>query len=153
VRIPVALTILPSTAGGCDLARRADAEVPASAVGSLRADRRCRLGRAYRAGRLVCGCVHVTVLGDGRLGLAPHERRLVRVRFHEPLDDELRTELTQLVRRRGAAARRAAERADPIELVVDDPHGERQRFVGHLEPPHMRHGQLRAIEFELRRAR
>jgi hypothetical protein len=112
-----------------------------------------RLGRAYRAGRLVCGCVHVTVRVDGRLGLAPRERRVVRVRFHEPLDDDLRSELTKLVRRHGAAARRAVERIDPIEVVVDDPHGERQRIVGHLEPPQVRHGLLRAIEFELRRAR
>ena len=73
-------------------------------------------------------------------------------RFHEPLDDGLRVVLTQLVRRRGAAARRVAERAEPIEVVVDDPHGERQRIVGHLQPPQVRHGQLRAIEFELRQA-
>jgi hypothetical protein len=97
--------------------------------------------------------VHVTVLRDGRLGLAPDERRVVRVRFHEPLDDGLRSELTQLVRRRGAAARRAVERVAPIEVVVDDPYGERQRIVGHLEPPQVRHGQLRAVEFELRRTR
>jgi hypothetical protein len=95
----------------------------------------------------------VTVLRDGRLGLAPHERRLMWVRFREPLDDDLRAELTQLVRRRGAAARRAVERVDPIEVVVDDPHGERERIVGHLEPPQIRHGELRAIEFELRRER
>jgi hypothetical protein len=97
--------------------------------------------------------VHVAVRVDGRLGLAPRERRVVRVRFHEPLDDDLRSELTQLVRRHGAAARRAVERIDPIEVVVDDPHGERQRIVGHLEPPQVRHGLLRDIEFELRRAR
>jgi hypothetical protein len=96
--------------------------------------------------------VHVTVRVDGRLGLAPRERRVVRVRFHEPLDDDLRSELTKLVRRHGAAARRAVERIDPIEVVVDDPHGERQRIVGHLEPPQVRHGLLHAIEFELRRA-
>jgi hypothetical protein len=122
-------------------------------VGTFRADQCCRLGRAYRAGRLICECVHVTVLRDGRLGLAPHERRVVRVRFHEPLDDGLRDELIQLVRRRGAAARRVVERADAIEVVVDDPHGGCERIVGHVEPPQMRHGQLRAIEFELRRAR
>jgi len=78
---------------------------------------------------------------------------LVWVRFHEPVDDELRAELTRLVRRRGSAARRAAERVEPIEVVVDDPRGERQRIVGHLEPPQVRHGLLRAIEFELRRSR
>jgi hypothetical protein len=149
VRIPVALTILPPPAGGCDPARAADAEV----LGSLRADRRCRTGRAYRAGRLVCGGVHVTVLRDGRLDLAPHERRLVWVRFHEPVDDDLRDELTRLTRRRGAAARREAEHIDAIEVVVDHPNGERERIVGHLEPPQVRHGLLRTIEFELRRTR
>jgi len=96
--------------------------------------------------------VHVTVFRDGRLGLAPHERRSVQVRFHEPLDDDLRAELTQLVRLRGAAARRAVERVDPIEVVVDDPGGTRQRIVGHLQPPQVRRGLLRAIEFELKRA-
>ena len=117
------------------------------------AEQHRRLGRAYRAGRLVCGCMHVTVSVDGRLGLAPSERRLLLVRFHEPLDDELRDELTRLVRRRGSAARRAVERVDPIEVVVDDPHGERQRIVGHLRPPQTRHGRLRDIDFELRRER
>jgi hypothetical protein len=112
-----------------------------------------RVGRAYRAGRLVCGSVHVTVRVDGRLGLAPRERRVVGVRFHEPLDDDLRSELTQLMRRHGAAARRVVERVDPIEVVIDDPHGERQRIIGHLEPPQVRHGRLRDIDFELRRAR
>jgi hypothetical protein len=95
--------------------------------------------------------VYVTISRDDRLRLTPHERRLVRVRFHEPLDDDLRDELIQLVRRRGAAARRVAERTDPIEVVLDDVQGERQRIVGHLQPPQVRHGQLRAIEFELRR--
>lgn len=152
MHIPVALSTMPLNTGG-DPDGVASVDLPATAVGTLRADRRCRVGRAYRAGRLVCGCVHVAVLRDGRLGLAPHERRLVWVRFHEPLDDGLRTELTQLMRRRGAAARRAVERLDPIEVVVDDPHGERQRIVGQLEPPQMRHGQLRAIDFELKRAR
>jgi hypothetical protein len=96
--------------------------------------------------------VHVTVLRDGRLGLAPDERRLVRVRLHEPLDDDLRAELTQLVRRRGAAARRAVERVDPIEIVVDDHHGERRRMIGYLHPPQVRHGRMRDIEFELKLA-
>ena len=72
------------------------------------------------------------------------------VRFHEPLDDNLRNELTHLIRRRGTAAHRAAERIDPIELVVDDPQAERQRIIGRLQPPQMRHGQLCDIEFGLR---
>ena len=123
----------------------------ASTVGTQRTRRRCRVGRAYRAGRLICGWVQVTVSDDERLGLTEQERRLVRVRFHEPLDDGLRRELTQLLRRRGAAAGRAAERIDPIEVVVDDPDAERERIVGRVEPPQVHHGPLRDIEFALRR--
>jgi hypothetical protein len=70
--------------------------------------------------------------------------------LHEPLDDDLRAELTALVRRRGAAARRAVERVDPIEIVVDDHHSERQRMIGYLQPPQVRHGRMRDIEFELK---
>ena len=73
------------------------------------------------------------------------------MRFHEPLDDGLRSELTQLLRRRGAAAGRAAERIDPIEVVVDDPEAERERIVGRVEPPQVRRGALRDIEFALRK--
>jgi hypothetical protein len=93
--------------------------------------------------------VHVTVSLDGRLGLTPHERRLMRVRFNEPLDDGLRAELAQLVRRRGAAARRAAESFHEIAIALDDPDSERVRFVGRLQPPQVRHGQLSDIEFGL----
>jgi hypothetical protein len=75
------------------------------------------------------------------------------VGFHEPLDDDLRSELSQLVRRCGAAARRAVERAEPIEVVIDDPHGEPRRVIGHLQRPQVRHGQLADVEFELKRAR
>jgi hypothetical protein len=106
-----------------------------------------RIGRAYRAGRLVCGCVHVTVSFDERLGLTERERRIIRVRFHEPVDDDLRAQLTELARRRGTASHRAAERITPIELVVDDPRSEHERIVGGLQPPQRRHGQLREIEF------
>jgi hypothetical protein len=42
-----------------------------------------------------------------------------------------------------------AERIDPIELVVDDRHGDHVRVVGRLEPPQVRHGRLRDIEFGL----
>jgi len=108
---------------------------------------RWRIGRAYRAGRLVCGCVHVTVNFDERLGLTGRERRMMHVRFHEPVDDELRAELIELTRRRGTASQRAAERIAPIELVVDDPQSEHERMVGGLRPPHRRHGLLREIEF------
>jgi hypothetical protein len=89
----------------------------------------------------------VTISVDERLGLTEHERRVVRVRFQEPVADDLRNDLHQLVRRRGSASARAAERIDPIELVIDDPHGEHERITGRLRPPHRRHGRLREIEF------
>jgi hypothetical protein len=75
-----------------------------SAVGIQRTEQRCQLGRAYRSGRLVCGWVQVTISDDERIGLTQQQRRLVRLCFHEPIDDGLRSELTQLIRRRGAAA-------------------------------------------------
>lgn len=130
---------------GTDLARPADLKArPRVSRGTV------KLGRAYRAGRLVCACVQVTIRLDDRLGLAPRERRIVQVRFHEPLDDGLRTELSQLVRRRGAAACRVAERIGPIELVViDDRHGDHVRIIGRLEPPQVRHGQIGDIKFSL----
>jgi hypothetical protein len=111
----------------------------------------CRLGRAYRAGRLVCGWVQVTLNDDGRLGLTRQERRVVRVRFREPINDALRSELALLMRRRGLAARRAADRIDPIEVVVDDPHGECERIIGRVEPPQIHHGSLGDAEFALSR--
>ena len=123
---------------------------PSSAGGAQRA-RQCRLGRAYRAGRLVCGWVHVTISVDERLGLTRHERRRVRLRFHEPLDDALRSELAQLMRRRGTAARRVAERIEPLEIVVDGADGEPERILGHVEPPQARHGELRDVEFAMRK--
>ena len=111
------------------------------------------IGRAYRGGQLVCACVRVTVGLDRRLGLVPRERGCVRIRFHEPLEDGLRAELYRLLHRRGSAARRAAERVDPIEFVIDDFRGERRRIVGRLQPPQVRHGQLGDIEFGLRELR
>jgi hypothetical protein len=113
------------------------------------AQQRLRLGRAYRAGRLICGWVQVAISDDTRLGLTQQERRIVRVRFHEPLDDGLRSELTQLLRRRGAAADRAADRIDPIEVAVDDPAAACQRIVGRVQPPQVHHGALHDIEFAL----
>ena len=111
---------------------------------------RWRVGRAYRGGRLVCGCVHVAIRFDDRLGLTRRERRAVRVRFCEPVADELRAELSELARRRGSAGERVAERIDPIEVVIDDPAGEYERMTGRLRPAHTRHGRLRDIEFGLR---
>jgi hypothetical protein len=111
--------------------------------------KRSRWGRAYRDGELVCARVHVTIGHDDRLGLTRHERRDVRARFQERIDRTLRSELIALVRRRGAAARRIAEALDTIELVLDEPDGERQRIIGQLQPPQVRHGRLRDIEFGL----
>ena len=108
---------------------------------------RWRAGRAYRGGRLVCGCVQVAIRVDDRLGLTRRERRTVRVRFCEPVADDLRSELANLARRRGPASERAAERMDPIELVIDDPASEWERITGRLAPPHQRHGRLPEIEF------
>lgn len=106
-------------------------------------------GRAYRAGRLVCARVQVTIGHDDRLGLTRRERRYVSARFQERLDRALRSELIGLLRRRGAAGHRMAERIDPIELVVDEPDGGCHRVVGRLQPPLLRHGRLRDIEFGL----
>jgi len=111
---------------------------------------RYRWARAYRDGELVCGRVELTVTADYRLGLAPHERRYFSARFFERLHPVLHTELTELVRRRGAPARRAAERMPPVEIVFDDPHRGRQRIVGRVQPPQARHRELYEIHFDLR---
>jgi hypothetical protein len=96
-------------------------------------------GRACRDGRLVCWRVRGTIgCDDLRLGLAPRERRYVTARFRERLDRELQAELVQLVRRRGAAARRVAETLEPIVIVVDDPRHGRTRMTGQLQPPQVR---------------
>lgn len=115
-------------------------------------DQRYAWGRAYRDGSLVCGRVHVTFGRDDRLGLAPGERRYVIARFLDRLHPTLHSELVELARRRGAAARRAADRMDPVVLVVDDPQHGRDRIIGRLQPPHVRGGDLRDVEFGLREA-
>jgi hypothetical protein len=94
--------------------------------------------------------VELTVRADFRLGLAPHERRYFAARFLEHPHPGLRSELTELVRRRGAAARRAAERMQPVEIVFEDPQGAPQRVVGWVQPPQLRRGDLDEIEFALR---
>jgi hypothetical protein len=120
--------------------------------GSLRGmfEQRDAWGRAYRDGSLVCTRVHVTFRRDDRLGLAPRERRDVAARFLDRVDPDLRAELSELTRRRGAAARRAAERIDPIVVVIDDPRHGRERIVGRLQPPQVRRGDLGEVEFGLR---
>jgi hypothetical protein len=124
----------------------------ASDVGDVVAGERDYVsGRAYRGERLVCARVQLTIGRDPRLGLASHERRYVLARFCGQLDPGLRAELSELVRRRGAAARRVAELLEPIEIVVDDPRHRRRRLIARLEPPQLRRGgDLRTIEFGLR---
>jgi hypothetical protein len=57
----------------------------------------------------------------------------------------------QLARRRGAAAKRVAERMQPVVIVVDDPDsGCRTRMVARLQPPQVRGGGLSEIEFGVR---
>jgi len=48
------------------------------------------------------------------------------------------------------AARRAAERMEPVVIVVDDPRRGRERVVGRLQPPQVRGGDLYDIEFVIR---
>ena len=114
-------------------------------------EQRRAMGRAYREGSLVCTRVQVTFGRDDRLGLAPHERRrYVAARFVDRLHPDLRDELAELTRRRGAAARRAAERIEPIVVVIDDPRHGRERIVGWLQPPQVCRGDLGEVEFGLR---
>jgi hypothetical protein len=115
---------------------------------------RAAAGRAYRGERLVCARVQLRFgRDDDRLGLARHERRVVLARFCEGLDPALRGELAELVRRRGAAARRVAETIDPVEIIVDDAGRGRERLIARLQPPQLRRGALREIEFGLRELR
>jgi hypothetical protein len=108
--------------------------------------------RAYRDGRLVAGRVRLIVDHDVRVGLTPRERRRrsLRAAFTERVDPILRDELAAVARRRGVAARRAADRMEPIEVVIDDPHRGRLRIVGRVLPPQQRRGDLDEIEFGLR---
>jgi hypothetical protein len=123
----------------------------------LTAPRACVVAHACRDTEVVCGRVELTVATDTRLGLTARERRSFTVRFLDGVEAGLRAELTQLVRRRGAVARRAAERMEPIELVFGDPHlvarsgPTLQRIIGCVQPPQARNGDLHEIEFDLRR--
>ncbi len=146
---PQGIQTLPDQSRTVDFGRPLDWR-SAVIVEAQRSEQRSRVGCAYRGGRLICGCVHVTISVEERLGLTQRERRRLRARFDGPLDDELRRELTQLVRRRGAAAHRVADRLQTIELVADDTGGEPERIMGCLQPPQARHGRLRDIEFGLR---
>lgn len=105
---------------------------------------------ACRDAEVVCGRVELTVDADPRLGLTPREQRIFTVRFLDRLEPRLRVELNELVSRRGAGARRAAERMEPIEIVFDDSRRGLQRIVGWVEPPQRRNGDLQDIQFGLR---
>jgi hypothetical protein len=107
--------------------------------------------RAYRDGHLVAGRVRLTVDHDVRVGLTPHERRRrsIRAAFVERVDPILRDELAAVACRRGAAARRAADRMQPIEIVIEDAYSGQQRIVGRVQPPQQSRGDLDALEFGL----
>jgi hypothetical protein len=115
---------------------------------ALIARRSCQ-AHACRDSAVVCGRVELTVAADSRLGLTPRERRSFSVRFLDALEPGLRSELTTLVSRRGAAARRAAERMAPIEIVFNDPRLGLQRIVGAIQPPQRHHGELHHVQFGL----
>lgn len=112
--------------------------------------RRSCCAHACRDSEVVCGRVELTVGADSRLGLTPRERRVLTVRFLDGLESRLRAELTELVRRRGAIAWRAAERMDPIEIVMYDPLRGLLRITGWVQPPQRRNGDLQDVQFGLR---
>jgi len=107
------------------------------------------VAHACRDAEVVCGRVELTVATDTRLGLTARERRSFTVRFLDGVEARLRAELTELVRHRGAVARRAAERMEPIEIVFDDPRLGLHRIVGAIQPPQRHHGELHHVQFGL----
>jgi hypothetical protein len=108
-------------------------------------------GRAFRRCELVCGRVELTVVrDDDRLPLAVRERSYVVARFIDELQPELSNELRTLVRRRGARAKRIADSLEPVELVFAGSDGAERSISARIEPPQVRHGALREIEFTLR---
>jgi hypothetical protein len=100
---------------------------------------------AYRDGTVVCDRVLVTVIRDERLGLAPRERRQMTVRFVHGLEPGFRSQLMQVLHRRGARSRRLAQALDPIELALD---GE-PPVAARIEPPAVRHVSLEQTDFSL----
>jgi hypothetical protein len=109
--------------------------------------RSLRSGTVHRDGAVLAHEVSVTVQSDDRLGMAPRERRRsIGARFTGNVDPILRGELVAVACRRGAAARRAAERIAPIEVVFDGG----SRIVGRVQPPQVHHGELCDIEFAVR---
>ncbi|MGH2943680.1 MAG: hypothetical protein ACRDLN_13000 [Solirubrobacteraceae bacterium] len=110
-------------------------------------------GQVYRDGSLICDRARVTLPCDDQPGAAPRRRRTVIARFDGRLHPALRAELTELTQARGTAARRLAERIEPIVLLLGDPHHERQRIVGQILPPQVHGNDLREIEFRVRELR
>jgi hypothetical protein len=94
--------------------------------------------------------VHVRIGRHNSHGITHYGRRSIAARFLDRVHPELRAELTELACRRGAAARRAADRMQPIVVVIDDPCLGRERIVGRIEPPQVRRGLLGEVEFGLR---
>jgi hypothetical protein len=156
----------PSSQGQTEIVRRntaAPATLPTAVLGlkaparvaptdhALMARRSCP-AHACRDSAVVCSRVELIASTDARLGLTPRERRSFTVRFLDSPEPGLLTELTRLTRRRGSAARRAAERMAPIEIVFDDPLQGLQRIAGCVQPPQRRTGDLHDIQFGLRAA-
>jgi hypothetical protein len=106
-----------------------DGKACVSGEGPVVFEHRYPWGGAYRDGRPACRRVTVTIGRDGRLDLAPQERRYIVAQFEERLDPDLRRELSALVPRRGAAAARIAESLEPIEVVVHDRNRGPQRLT------------------------
>jgi hypothetical protein len=111
--------------------------------------RRSCSAHACRDSAVVCDRIELIVGADSRLGLTARERRVFTVRFLDGLESRLRAELTELVRRRGTVARRAAERMEPIEIVFYDPLRGLQRITGWVQPPQRRNRPLQDIQFGL----
>jgi hypothetical protein len=123
---------------------------PSNAEAAPVRERHYHGARAYRDGELICGHVDLTIALDARLGLAPRERRQLVARFVERLAPAFRHELEQLVRRRGAGAKRIGDRLASIELVFDAPQRHSQRLIGRVEPPQARRWELSENEFVIR---
>lgn len=109
-------------------------------------------GQIYRNGKLVCSRARVTIGDHYRsLGLAARERCFVTVAFREGTEVHLRGELSKLIKQRGAAAKRTAERLEPIVVVVQDNELGERRIEGVVRPLTTRPvGDLANIDFPVR---
>ena len=112
-------------------------------------DERYAWGQAYRDGSLICARVRVTLDRDDRASPA-RCRRTVIARFDGRLHPALRAELIELARCHGTAARRVAERINPIVLLLGDPRHGRERILGQLLPPTTHNDDLHDVEYRLR---